>query len=71
MVLQNDYLPIYQTVKEKILSSRCSGHNDEEKSVLLWGDSDILYLTQLSDPEIMKESLKNSVYHAKIGTKIT
>ena len=41
----------------------------DKYKVLLWGNSDILYLKQFIDPERMKEALRNGVKHANIGAK--
>ena len=42
-----------------------------EQEVCMWGDSDIPYLQQMTDPERIKKSISRGVYFAKIGAKIT
>ena len=38
---------------------------------MLWGDSDIPYLHQLSDPKIMENSISMGILNSKIGAIIT
>ena len=42
-----------------------------EHNTVVWGDSDIPYLQQLSDPIRMESSVKMGILHCKIGAKIT
>ena len=37
----------------------------------MWGDSDIPYLQQMTDPERIHKSISRGVFFAKIGAKIT
>ena len=43
-------------------------HNDK---CILWGDSDIPYLQQMTSPERIADSMNKGIYFSKIGAKIT
>ena len=42
-----------------------------DRRFLMWGDSDIPYLQQITSPEIIAQACKLGIYFAKIGAKIT
>ena len=39
------------------------------QEVCMWGDSDIPYLQQMTDPERIKKSISRGIYFAKIWIK--
>ena len=41
-----------------------------DQQVCMWGDSDIPYLQQMTDPDKIKLSISRGIYFAKIGAKI-
>ena len=44
----------------------------DDQAILLWDDSDILYLKQLTNhPDQIEQSLNRGVKNAKVGAKIT
>ena len=68
----------YPTIKciRKKYNPMSQGNAEEgqipiEQEVCMWGDSDIPYLQQMTDPERIKKSISRGIYFAKIGAKIT
>ena len=66
-------VPFVNTVRTRYnpQSPKSDASNNINLDVILWDDSDISYLRQLTDPGRMKDSLYHGVYHAKIGVQIT
>ena len=44
-------------------------HHDDK--FVLWGDSDIPYLQQMTDPERTEDKMRKGIYFSKVGAKIT
>ena len=67
--------PTIQSIRKKFnpMSSgnAVEGQVPVDQEVCMWGNSDIPYLQQMTDPERIKLSISRGVYFAKIGAKIT
>ena len=72
---ENVTYPTIQSIRKKFnpMSSgdAVDGQVPIDQEVCMWGDSDIPYLQQMTDPERIKLSISRGVYFAKNGAKIT
>ena len=46
-------------------------HQLHQDKFVLWGDSDIPYLQQMTNPARVEDSMNKGIYFSKIGAKVT